>query len=346
MKMFYQQNAVQTVLHPDGDTTLLRALDTPLAEHCSGARSQSLVLGCDQQGSPMNVMSANASRTGRYTPYGLETTLPSATGFTGQLKAWSLPGYFLGSGYRFFNTVLMRFHSPDSLSPFAAGGINAYMYCGGDPVNRIDPSGHMDIFSIGRPRSPLHVGYDYSVHSLSAARHRLLVAPDPSQRPGAAVIASSSTNRVANVSAGSSTNTVASVSAGSPGHVMTTISAGPSNTAGTTGSATFVRTSTNNYRTYRTIDDSTRRHLTNPTVLRRFEDSIQTVKAIPGMDGPQTRGLLLAIFEHLRDKIEFTAEDRRKFGVTYLQKRNAAYRVHRWTRREMESAGGNNIRLN
>jgi len=157
MKMFYQQNAVQTVLHPDGDTTLLRALDTPLAEHCSGARSQSLVLGCDQQGSPMNVMSANASRTGRYTPYGLETTLPSATGFTGQLKAWSLPGYFLGSGYRFFNTVLMRFHSPDSLSPFAAGGINAYMYCGGDPVNRIDPSGHMFKTSSGavkRSRSP------------------------------------------------------------------------------------------------------------------------------------------------------------------------------------------------
>jgi len=149
MKIFYQQSAVQTVLHPDGDTTLLRARDTPLAEHCSSARSQSLVLGCDQQGSPLSVMSANASRTGRYTPYGLETTLPSATGFTGQLKAWSLPGYFLGSGYRFFNTVLMRFHSPDSFSPFAAGGINAYMYCGGDPVNRIDPSGHMKRSSSG-----------------------------------------------------------------------------------------------------------------------------------------------------------------------------------------------------
>ncbi|MFF5867184.1 RHS repeat-associated core domain-containing protein [Pseudomonas sp. NPDC012596] len=342
MKMFYQQNAVQTVLHPDGDTTLLRALDTPLAEHCSGARSQSLVLGCDQQGSPMNVMSANASRTGRYTPYGLETTLPSATGFTGQLKAWSLPGYFLGSGYRFFNTVLMRFHSPDSFSPFAAGGINAYMYCGGDPINRIDPSGHMDIFSIGRPRSPLHVGYDYSVHSLSAARHRLLVAPYPSQRPGAAVIASSSTNRVANVSAGSSTNTVANVSAGSPDYVMTTISAGPSSTSGTTGSTTFVRTSTRNYRS---MDDSTRRHLAEPAVEQSFQDFIQTATPIRGMDGPQTQRLLFAIYKALRDKTEITAEDRSKFGADDFQKKNASVRVRRWTIAEMKRAGGNNVRL-
>ena len=329
MKMFYQQNAVQTVLHPDGDTTLLRALDTPLAEHCSGARSQSLVLGCDQQGSPMNVMSANASRTGRYTPYGLEATLPSATGFTGQLKAWSLPGYFLGSGYRFFNTVLMRFHSPDSFSPFAAGGINAYMYCGGDPVNRIDPSGHMDIFSIGRPRSPLHVGYDYTVYGPTS--HRLRVAPYPSHRPGAAVIASSSTNTVANVSAGS------------PDYVMTTISAGPSNTAGTTGSTTFVRTSTRNYQP---IDDSTRLHLANLTVERRFQDFIKTATPIRGMGGSKTRRLLLAIYKALRDKTEITAEDLSKLGADDSQKKNASVRVRRWTTAQMKRAGGNNIRLN
>lgn len=36
----------------------------------------------------------------------------------------------------------MRFHSPDSWSPFGGGGLNAYMYCMGDPVNRVDPTGH------------------------------------------------------------------------------------------------------------------------------------------------------------------------------------------------------------
>ncbi|EGH65727.1 hypothetical protein PSYAC_12586, partial [Pseudomonas syringae pv. actinidiae str. M302091] len=51
--------------------------------------------------------------------------------------------YLLGNGYRAFNPMLMRFNSPDSLSPFGEGGLNAYAYCAGDPVNRVDPSGHM-----------------------------------------------------------------------------------------------------------------------------------------------------------------------------------------------------------
>ena len=36
----------------------------------------------------------------------------------------------------------MRFASPDDLSPFLAGGLNAYAYCQGDPVNFTDPSGN------------------------------------------------------------------------------------------------------------------------------------------------------------------------------------------------------------
>ena len=49
----------------------------------------------------------------------------------------------LGNGYRAYNPALMRFNSPDGLSPFGAGGINPYVYCAGDPVNHADPSGHL-----------------------------------------------------------------------------------------------------------------------------------------------------------------------------------------------------------
>lgn len=51
----------------------------------------------------------------------------------------------LGNGYRAYNSMLIRFTTPDSLSPFGTGGINAYAYCAGDPVNQADPSGHMSV---------------------------------------------------------------------------------------------------------------------------------------------------------------------------------------------------------
>jgi RHS repeat-associated protein len=57
--------------------------------------------------------------------------------------------YLLGYGYRAYNPSVCRFHSPDSLSPFGDGGLNAYAYCGDDPVNRHDPSGHMNFLLNG-----------------------------------------------------------------------------------------------------------------------------------------------------------------------------------------------------
>jgi len=63
-------------------------------------------------------------------------------GYNGELhepvRGWQM----LGNGYRAYSAVLMRFQSPDSLSPFGAGGLRAYAYCGNDPVNLLDHSGH------------------------------------------------------------------------------------------------------------------------------------------------------------------------------------------------------------
>ncbi len=78
-----------------------------------------------------------------YGPYGYERSGGSSRllGFCGYWRDICEHNYPLGNGYRQLNTRLMRFNSPDELSPFAEGGINAYMYCNGDPVNKVDSSG-------------------------------------------------------------------------------------------------------------------------------------------------------------------------------------------------------------
>ncbi|AYN17171.1 RHS repeat-associated core domain-containing protein [Pseudomonas monteilii] len=84
-----------------------------------------------------------------YSPYGYRSTKSApigALGFNGQLFQAELEGYALGNGHRVYNPCLMRFISPDGLSPFNKGGINGYAYCLNDPVNGRDPSGKNGIF--------------------------------------------------------------------------------------------------------------------------------------------------------------------------------------------------------
>ncbi|WP_413722255.1 RHS repeat-associated core domain-containing protein [Sodalis sp. RH24] len=79
-----------------------------------------------------------------YTPWGYrQTEDPALPGFKGELRDAITGAYPLGNGYRSYNPILMRFNSPDSLSPFGAGGINPYVYCNNDPINGIDLDGHL-----------------------------------------------------------------------------------------------------------------------------------------------------------------------------------------------------------
>jgi RHS repeat-associated protein len=64
-------------------------------------------------------------------------------GFTGAYQDPVTAFYPLGNGYRWYLPGLMRFNAPDSFSPFGAGGPNPYAYCGDDPINHTDPTGHM-----------------------------------------------------------------------------------------------------------------------------------------------------------------------------------------------------------
>ncbi|MGE8153891.1 RHS repeat-associated core domain-containing protein [Pseudomonas vancouverensis] len=103
-------------------------------------QTRSQLLTTDQQRSVLQVGAVQH----RYAPYGhrLATIgLDSLLGFNGEVPDPVTGHYLLGNGHRAFNPVLMRFNSPDSLSPFRRGGLNPYVYCLGDPVNFSDPAG-------------------------------------------------------------------------------------------------------------------------------------------------------------------------------------------------------------
>lgn len=89
------------------------------------------------------VSSACQPFSSAYTPYGFSLKRPASLGFNAQLWDFRSDSYLLGNGYRAYKPGLMRFISPDTLSPFGKGGTNAYAYCANDPVNYLDPSGHV-----------------------------------------------------------------------------------------------------------------------------------------------------------------------------------------------------------
>jgi RHS repeat-associated protein len=113
-------------------------------QQCQNEVRETHLLATDQRRSVLKVLDATQPHSLAYTAYGhgSENGLLSLLGFNGERPDPVTGHYLLGNGYRAFNPVLMRFHSPDNLSPFEKGGLNAYAYCLGDPVNKTDPTGH------------------------------------------------------------------------------------------------------------------------------------------------------------------------------------------------------------
>lgn len=147
IQRFYCNNRLATEVGGGVQTSLFQHDDQLLAQRQARAdKIDTTLLATDQQRSVLNALDATRPHAIAYSPYGYrppENGLLSLLGFNGERPDPVTGHYHLGNGYRQFNPVLMRFNSPDSWSPFGKGGLNAYVYCVGDPVNFSDPTGHM-----------------------------------------------------------------------------------------------------------------------------------------------------------------------------------------------------------
>lgn len=115
-------------------------------------KPQTILLATDHNQSTLAHISPSDIRQLAYCVYGhrpVDQRPSTHLGFNGELREDETGCYILGNGYRAYNPVLRRFHSPDRSSPFDRGGLNPYTYCVGDPVNYRDPTGHLAIFSLG-----------------------------------------------------------------------------------------------------------------------------------------------------------------------------------------------------
>jgi RHS repeat-associated protein len=146
---FYQGNDLVNEIAGQEQLTIMRNEAQPMAQRLSVADvAKTTLLATDQQHSVLQARTATDTQHLAYTAYGhhpVESGLSSLLGFNGERTDALTGHYLLGQGNRAFNPVLMRFNSPDDLSPFGDGGINAYAYCGNDPINRYDPSGNSPV---------------------------------------------------------------------------------------------------------------------------------------------------------------------------------------------------------
>ncbi|MGX1173620.1 RHS repeat-associated core domain-containing protein [Pseudomonas sp. R151218B TE3479] len=152
---FYRNDELATEVQGAASSSFVRAGGVVLAEHRSGAGIQSLLLAGNDKNSVLCEVSQEVIRGIAYSPYGHRVAgspVNSHLGYNGERRETQTGWYVLGNGYRVFNPLLMRFHSPDNQSPFGKGGLNAYMYCAGDPINNVDPTGHFFLKPMFRVR--------------------------------------------------------------------------------------------------------------------------------------------------------------------------------------------------
>lgn len=145
-RQFYKGDALCSEVDGRQRRSLLACGGQVLAEQQGDS---TVLFVTDGQGTALKRVSAEDESVLSHAPYGhraITGGLGGLLGFQGERLDPATGCYLLGKGYRPYNPQLMRFHSPDSWSPFGGGGLNAYAYCQGDPINFKDPSGHISVW--------------------------------------------------------------------------------------------------------------------------------------------------------------------------------------------------------
>ncbi|WP_167337433.1 RHS repeat domain-containing protein [Pseudomonas batumici] len=143
---FYQEGGLSTLRRGGRSSSFMRGDDNLLAQR-QGGSDPVVLLACDASNSVGSELEGGAANAIAYTAYGYPSAARPVScqlGFNGELTEANTGWQLLGSGYRAYNPVLMRFHSPDSMSPFGQGGLNTYCYVT-SPPNERDPTGHFGI---------------------------------------------------------------------------------------------------------------------------------------------------------------------------------------------------------
>ncbi|AHF68159.1 RHS repeat-associated core domain-containing protein [Pseudomonas cichorii] len=143
---FYQGERLSSSIQGNETTCYLYGDNQPLGQQTLGDGAKTLLFMTDAKQSLLGESQQADLRTAVYSAYGERSSddgMRNLLGFNGEVRDEVSGWYLLGRGYRAYNPILMRFHSPDSLSPFGAGGLNPYVYCLGDPIGFVDPTGHM-----------------------------------------------------------------------------------------------------------------------------------------------------------------------------------------------------------
>ncbi|MHC8316774.1 RHS repeat-associated core domain-containing protein [Pseudomonas sp. LB3P31] len=153
LQRFYRHRHLVTELRDQASQCVFQQDDQLLAvQSHTGSNLVSRLLVTDHQRSVLQLSDPAGLLSLVYSAYGhcpADSGFNSLLNFNGERPDPLTGHYLLGNGHRAFNPALMRFNSPDRLSPFGRGGLNAYAYCLGDPVNFRDPTGQfVDIAKI------------------------------------------------------------------------------------------------------------------------------------------------------------------------------------------------------